>query len=69
MAPPDPIFSLVANFKADKAPKKVNLSMGAYRTHEGKPYVFPVVKKVEAEIVKEIAEGKLDKEYNAIDGD
>ena len=46
LAPPDPIFFLTANFKADPFPQKVNLGIGAYRTDEGKPWVLPVVKKV-----------------------
>ena len=46
-APADPIFSMVSNFKNDKSDKKVNLGLGAYRDDAGKPYVFPVVKKVE----------------------
>ena len=39
--------------------------MGAYRCEEGKPYVFPVVKKAEMQIV---ADKTLDKEYSPIDG-
>jgi aspartate/tyrosine/aromatic aminotransferase len=35
----------------DKNPEKVNLGVGAYRTEEGKPYIFPVVKKAEEMIV------------------
>jgi aspartate aminotransferase, cytoplasmic len=46
-APADPILSLTTNFKNDKDPKKVNLGVGAYRDNNGKPYVFPIVKKVE----------------------
>lgn len=65
MAPADPILSLTTGFKADKNPKKVNLGVGAYRDNDGKPFVFPVVRKVEAEIV---ANKSLDKEYLPIDG-
>jgi aspartate aminotransferase, cytoplasmic len=65
MAPADPILSLTINFKNDKDPKKVNLGVGAYRDNNGKPYVFPIVKKVENEIV---ADTLLDKEYAPIDG-
>merc|ERR1719230_1306862 len=65
MAPPDPILSLTQSFKADTSPDKVNLSIGAYRTHEGKPYIFPVVKRAEEIIV---ADRSLDKEYSPIDG-
>ena len=46
-APPDAIFSMVTAFKNDKFEKKVNLGLGAFRDDEGKPYVFPIVKKVE----------------------
>ena len=59
-APADPILSLTTGFKNDKDPRKVNLGVGAYRDNDGKPYVFPIVRKVEAEIV---ANHALDKEY------
>lgn len=65
MAPPDPILSLTTGFKSDKDPKKVNLGVGAYRDDNGKPYVFPIVKKAEMEVVNDPA---LDKEYAPIDG-
>jgi len=65
MAPADPILGLSAGFKVDKNPKKVNLGVGAYRDNDGKPFVFPIVRKVEAEIC---ADHKLDKEYLPIDG-
>jgi aspartate/tyrosine/aromatic aminotransferase len=65
MAPADPILGLSAGFKVDKNPNKVNLGVGAYRDNDGKPFVFPIVRKVEAEIV---ADKKLDKEYLPIDG-
>ena len=64
-APADPILSLTTGFKADKNPNKVNLGVGAYRDNNGKPYVFPIVRKVEAEIC---ANHTLDKEYLPIDG-
>lgn len=65
MAPADPILGLSAGYKVDKNPKKVNLGVGAYRDNDGKPYVFPVVRKAEAAIV---ADKSLDKEYLPIDG-
>jgi len=65
MAPADPILSLTTGYKNDKNPNKVNLGVGAYRDNDGKPYVFPVVRKVEAEIV---ADHSLDKEYLPIEG-
>ena len=64
-APADPILSLTTGFLADKNPKKCNLEVGAYRDDDGKPYVFPVVRKAEAAIV---ADKTLDKEYAPIDG-
>ena len=45
MAPPDAILKLSTGYNADTDPKKVNLGIGAYRDDDGKPYVFPVVKK------------------------
>ena len=41
------------------------MGIGAYRDNDGKPFVFPIIRKVEAEIV---ADHKLDKEYLPIDG-
>lgn len=64
-APPDAILGLTLGFNADKNPKKCNLGVGAYRDDDGKPYVFPVVRKAEAAIV---ADKSLDKEYAPIDG-
>ena len=66
MAPPDPILSLGVAFKADKDPSKVNLGIGAYRSEDGKPYVFPVVKKAQQMVV---ADPTIDFEYAAIEGD
>jgi aspartate/tyrosine/aromatic aminotransferase len=65
MAPTDPILGLTTGFKNDKNPKKVNLGVGAYRDNNGKPYVFPVVRKAEQKIV---ADSTLDMEYLPIDG-
>ena len=64
-APADPILSLSVNFKNDKDTRKVNLGVGAYRDNNGKPYVFPIVRKVEQEIVNDVT---LDKEYAPIEG-
>ena len=38
------ILQLVADFKNDPHPKKVNLGVGAYRDDNGKPWVLPAVK-------------------------
>lgn len=46
--PVDPIFGLSSAYKADTSADKVNVGVGAYRTDEGKPWVLPVVKKVQS---------------------
>lgn len=45
-APEDPLFGLMAAYKADSFDKKVDLGIGAYRDDNAKPWVLPVVKKV-----------------------
>jgi aspartate aminotransferase, cytoplasmic len=45
-APTDPLFGLMAEYKADTFAKKVDLGVGAYRTNEGRPFILPAVKKV-----------------------
>ena len=65
MAPADPILSLSESFKNDTCDKKVNLGVGAYRDEQGKPFVFPVVKKAQLAIAND---PKLDLEYGSIDG-
>ncbi|KAG5345519.1 AATC protein, partial [Acromyrmex charruanus] len=47
LGPPIEVFALQKAFVDDVYEKKVNLTIGAYRTNEGKPWVLPVVKKVE----------------------
>ncbi|XP_012061114.1 PREDICTED: LOW QUALITY PROTEIN: probable aspartate aminotransferase, cytoplasmic [Atta cephalotes] len=47
LGPPIEVFALQKAFVDDIYEKKVNLTIGAYRTDEGKPWVLPVVKKVE----------------------
>ena len=46
LAPADPLFSLIAAYKADTFDQKVDLGVGAYRDDNAKPWVLPVVKKV-----------------------
>ncbi|CAK7266232.1 Aspartate aminotransferase, cytoplasmic [Sporothrix epigloea] len=46
-APEDPLFGLMAAYRADDSPDKVDLGIGAYRDNSGKPWVLPVVKKAE----------------------
>lgn len=45
-APEDPLFGLMAAYRKDTSPQKVDLGIGAYRDNNGKPWVLPVVKKV-----------------------
>ncbi len=45
-APEDPLFGLMAAFRRDTSDKKVDLGIGAYRDDNAKPWVLPVVKKV-----------------------
>lgn len=47
---PDPILSLNARFKEEKDPRKVNLTIGAYRCEEGKPWILPSVKAAMAHV-------------------
>jgi aspartate aminotransferase len=44
-APEDPLFGLMAAYRADSFDKKVDLGIGAYRDDNAKPWVLPVVKK------------------------
>lgn len=45
-APTDPMFGLMAAYREDKDPKKVDLGIGAYRDDKGQPWRLPVVKEV-----------------------
>ena len=47
----DPIMSIMQVFSECKSEDKINLTVGAYRTEELKPYVFPSVRKAEKEIL------------------
>jgi len=51
-AAPIEVFHLVKVFNEDDSPTKVNLTVGAYRTDEGKPYYIPVVKKAEGMVLE-----------------
>ena len=62
--PPDAILGLVDAFNKDTNPKKVSLSVGAYRTDEGKPFVLPSVKEAEMRVVN----AAMNKEYAGIGG-
>ena len=58
------ILGLVEAFNKDESPSKVNLSVGAYRQDDGKPWVLPSVLKAEEKVM---AAG-LNKEYAPIHG-
>ncbi|TVY32202.1 Aspartate aminotransferase, cytoplasmic [Lachnellula subtilissima] len=45
-APEDPLFGLMAAYRADTSDHKVDLGIGAYRDNNAKPWVLPVVKKL-----------------------
>ena len=64
-APSDPILGVVEQFKKDKFPKKVNISVGAYRDGNGNPYIFNCVKKSTEKYIKD----KTNHEYIPIGGD
>ena len=59
MGPPDPIFGIVDMFQKDTHPQKVNLSIGVYRSEDGRPHVFRAVRKAE----EDLANFDGDKEY------
>jgi len=59
-APPIEVFALSKAYMEDPFPQKVNLGVGAYRTDEGKPWVLPVVRKMEERLA---ADETLNKEY------
>lgn len=61
-APPVAVFALSQAFKADPSPQKVDLGVGAYRGNDAKPWVLPVVKKVELETAQLMGD-QLDHEY------
>uniref|UniRef100_T1IIZ1 Aspartate aminotransferase n=1 Tax=Strigamia maritima TaxID=126957 RepID=T1IIZ1_STRMM len=50
---PIEVFAVNKAYQEDTFPKKVNLSIGAYRTEEEKPWVLPVVQKVERQIAND----------------
>lgn len=61
-APPVAVFALTQAHRNDPDPRKVDLGVGAYRDHDGKPWVLPVVKKVELELAQEMGKS-LNHEY------
>ncbi|KAG6335395.1 hypothetical protein ID866_3690 [Astraeus odoratus] len=65
LAPPDSIFNLIAAYQADTFTQKVNLSAGAYRDNNNKPWVLPVVAKATQILLNDPT---LDHEYLPITG-
>ncbi|KAJ3337371.1 Aspartate aminotransferase, cytoplasmic [Gonapodya sp. JEL0774] len=61
----DPIFHVFGQYLASTNPKRVNVSIGAYRDAEGKPWVLPVVRKAESLLV---ADPTHDHEYLGMEG-
>lgn len=51
--PADKIFALVAEFKADPRPEKVDLGVGVYKDGKGRTPILGSVKKAEAAIIAE----------------
>lgn len=49
-AVPDGIFEVLRRYNADPSPDKVNICVGAYRDHDGKPWVLPSVRMAEKKI-------------------
>ena len=49
-------------YLSDDFPHKVNVGVGAYRCEQGKPFVLPVVREAENELIAE----ELDHEYSGI---
>lgn len=64
LAPADPILGITEEFNKDSNPKKINLSVGAYRDNHGQPYVLPSIKMAG----KYLYEHESNKEYTGING-
>ncbi|EMD85358.1 hypothetical protein COCC4DRAFT_75964 [Bipolaris maydis ATCC 48331] len=64
-APEDPLFGLMAAFRRDEHPNKVDLGIGAYRDDNAKPWILPVVKMAEERLR---ADPNLNHEYLPIAG-
>ncbi|XP_040565471.1 LOW QUALITY PROTEIN: aspartate aminotransferase, cytoplasmic [Lepeophtheirus salmonis] len=67
-APPIEVFKLSRDFREDPCDKKVSLGVGAYRDDEGKPWVLPVVKKMEKKLHEDIDKNSINHEYLPILG-
>ena len=65
VAPPDPIMGLNEVFQRDNHPKKVNLTVGAYRDEKGQPFVLESVREAVGRIA---ADSNYNHEYSPITG-
>ncbi|KAJ3338687.1 Aspartate aminotransferase, cytoplasmic [Gonapodya sp. JEL0774] len=63
--PGDAIFGIVKEFRASTNPSKVNLSIGAYRDNNDKPWILPVVAKAERRLLDSPG---YDHEYLGMEG-
>ncbi len=63
--PDDPILGLLAAYRNDNNPKKIDLSVGVYKDETGNTPVFDAVKKAEAQKL----ENENTKTYTGIEGD
>lgn len=43
----DPLYRVMREFRQDTHEKKIDLGIGAYRDENGRPWVLPVVRKVQ----------------------
>ena len=53
LLPPDPILGLMAKFKVDTNPNKIDLGVGVYRDEKGQTPVLACVKEAERQILAE----------------
>ena len=51
IAPVDPILGINQLYNKNTDLKKINLSIGTYRTDDGKSYILPIVRKIEKNIM------------------
>ncbi|KAI2798817.1 Aspartate aminotransferase, mitochondrial [Blomia tropicalis] len=66
LAPRDPIISINQLYKQDPNPKKINFSIGTYRTEENESFIFSSVQKAEEKVFSETR--ILEKEYSPMEG-
>ena len=64
----DPLFGLMAAYRADTSDKKVDLGIGAYRDNNAKPWLLPVVKKADKIYTSKLESGEINNEYLPIAG-